>query len=79
MSTERSRTSRSGDSDAIRHPHDVAFGDDDGSVLARSGDVMTMYQAVTTIPAMLDRLAVLPPVPAIETRDVECLPEREGR
>ena len=43
---------------------------------ARSGDVMTMYPAGRTIPAMLERLAALPRPRAIERRDDEPLPER---
>ncbi len=78
MGIARSRTFRSGNSEAIRLPKDVAFGDDVELVLVRSGDVMTVYPAATTIPAMLARLAALPAVAAIEVRDVEALPERTG-
>ncbi len=78
MSVARSRTFRSGNSEAIRLPKDVAFGDDVELVLVRSGDVMTIYPAATTIPAMLDRLAALPPVEAVETRDVDVIHERTG-
>ena len=78
MGIARSRTFRSGNSEAVRLPKDVAFGDDVELVLVRSGDVLTIYPAVTTIPAMLARLAALPPVTAIEARDVESMPEREG-
>ena len=78
MSVARSRTFRSGNSEAIRLPKDVAFGDDVELVLVRSGDVMTIYPAATTIPAMLDRIAALPPVEAVETRDVDVIHERTG-
>ena len=78
MTIARSRTFRSGNSEAIRLPKDVAFGDDVELVLVRSGDVMTVYPATSTVPAMLARLKELPPVRAIETRDVDDLPERHG-
>jgi antitoxin VapB len=78
MGIARSRTFRSGNSEAIRLPKDVAFGDDVELVLVRSGDVMTIYPAAITIPAMLDRLAKLPAVEAIETRDVDVIPEQPG-
>ncbi len=78
MTIARSRTFRSGNSEALRLPKDVAFGDDVELVLIRSGDVMTIYPASTTIPEMLARLRALPPTRAIETRDVEELPERHG-
>jgi len=78
MTIARSRTFRSGNSEAVRLPKDVAFGDDVELVLVRSGDVITMYPAGMTIPAMLERLAALPRPRAIERRDDEPLPERTG-
>ncbi len=77
MGIARSRTFRSGNSEAIRLPRDVAYGEDIELVLVRSGDVMTIYPAATTIPEMLERLGSLPPVTAIEVRDVDELPERD--
>ena len=38
-----------GNSEAIRLPKDVAFGEGAGLVIGRSGDVMTIYPAVTSI------------------------------
>jgi len=78
MAVARSRTFRSGNSEAVRLPKDVAFGDDVELVLVRSGDVMTIYPAASTIPEMLARLKSLPPPAAIEQRDREDLPERHG-
>ena len=78
MTIARSRTFRSGNSEAVRLPKDVAFGDDVELVLVRSGDVITMYPAGMTIPAMLQRLQELPRPRAIERRDDEPLPERAG-
>jgi antitoxin VapB len=74
----RSRTFRSGNSEAIRLPRDVAFGENVELVIVRSGDVMTIYPAETTIPAMIARLRALPAPPGIEVRDEEELPERKG-
>jgi len=78
MTVARTRTFRSGNSEAVRLPKDVAFGDDVELVIVRSGDVMTIYPAQTTIAEMIDRLRVLPAPPDIERRDDEDLPEREG-
>ena len=78
MTIARSRTFRSGNSEAVRLPKDIAFGDDVELVLVRSGDVITMYHAGTTIPAMLERLHALPRPRAIEQRDDDPLPERVG-
>jgi antitoxin VapB len=78
MTIARSRTFRSGNSEAIRLPRDVAFGENVELVIVRSGDVMTIYPAATTIPAMIARLRALPAPPNIEIRDEEELPERKG-
>jgi antitoxin VapB len=78
MSIARSRTFRSGNSQAIRLPKDVAFGDDVELLIVRSGDVMTIYPAAATIPEMIARLRALPVPPKVETRDQEEIPERSG-
>jgi antitoxin VapB len=77
MSIARSRTFRSGNSEAVRLPKDVAFGEDLDLVVVRSGDVITMYPAGTSVPAMLKTLAALPRPRTIEVRDDEALPERD--
>jgi antitoxin VapB len=78
MSIARSRTFRSGNSQAIRLPKDVAFGDDVELLIVRSGDVMTIYPAAATIPDMIARLRALPVPPQVEPRDEEEIPERPG-
>ena len=78
MTVARSRTFRSGNSQAIRLPKDVAFGEDVELLIVRSGDVMTIYPAATTIPEMIARLRALPAPPDIEQRDEEDIPERVG-
>ena len=47
-------------------------------VLVRSGDVITMYPAVVSIPEMIERLNQLPVPRTVETRDETLLPERPG-
>lgn len=74
----RSRTFRSGNSEAVRLPRDVAFGEDVELVIVRSGDVMTIYPVANTIPEMIARLRSLPAPRTIEQRDHEDLAEREG-
>jgi len=76
MTIVRSRTFRSGNSEAVRLPRDVAFGEDVELMIVRSGDVMTIYPAAASIPEMIARLRKLPAPPAIETRDQEEIPER---
>ena len=78
MTVTKTRTFRSGNSEAVRLPKDVAFGKDVELVIVRSGDVLTLYPAAISIPEMIARLEKLPVPPSIEERDDEELPEREG-
>ncbi|MEP6778657.1 MAG: AbrB/MazE/SpoVT family DNA-binding domain-containing protein [Gemmatimonadaceae bacterium] len=78
MPTAKSRTFRSGNSEAVRLPKDVAFGEDIDLIVVRSGDVITMYPAVTSIPEMIAQLQRLPAPGNVEQRDVQPLPERDG-
>jgi antitoxin VapB len=77
MTIARTRTFRSGNSEAVRLPEDFAFGDELELVIIRSGDVMTIYPAKPTIAEMIARLNDLPGPPDIERRDDGPLPERE--
>jgi antitoxin VapB len=74
----RSRTFRSGNSEALRLPKDVAFGEGVELVIVRSGDVLTVYPATTTIADMIERLRALPAPAAVEVRDADELSERPG-
>jgi antitoxin VapB len=76
MTVVTSRTFRSGNSEALRLPRDVAFGSDVELTLVRSGDVLTVYPARGSVSGLVDRLAALPRPASIETRDEEPLPER---
>lgn len=78
MTVAKTRTFRSGNSEAVRLPKDVAFGKEVELVIVRSGDVLTLYPAATSIPEMIARLEALPVPPSIEERDDEELPERVG-
>ncbi len=78
MPIARTRTFRSGNSEALRLPKDVAFGDNVELMLVRSGDVLTIYPAANTIADMIARLQTLPVPPSIESREDEELPERPG-
>lgn len=78
MTVARSRTFRSGNSEALRLPKDVAFGEDVELVLVRSGNVMTVYPAATSIAEMLATLRSTPAPREIEQRDDEPLTERSG-
>ena len=78
MAVTRVRTFRSGNSEAVRLPKDIAFGEDVELVAVRSGDVLTLYPSSLSIAEMVRRLAALPAPPTIEERDDIELPEPAG-
>lgn len=78
MAIARTRTFRSGNSEAVRLPRDVAYGEGVELVIVRSGDVMTIYPAAVSIASMIEKLRSLPRPSTIEERDIEELPERRG-
>ncbi len=78
MAIADSRTFRSGNSEAVRLPRNVAFGREVELTIVRSGDVLTMYPARKPIGELVKQLAELPRPTAIEARDEDLLPERPG-
>ena len=78
MSVVASRTFKSGNSEAVRLPRDVAYGRDIEVTIVRSGDVLTIFPAKPPISELVKRLADLPRPETIETRDIEPLPEAPG-
>jgi antitoxin VapB len=78
MTRVSSRTFRSGNSQAVRLPRDVAFGEDVELTIIRSGEVLTIYPAKPPISDLLKRLDSLPKPASVEVRDEEPLPERQG-
>lgn len=71
MTVARTRTFRIDGDEAIILPPEMAFGADVEVVVTRSGDVMTIYRARTSIAEMIARLQRLPKPPAIEQRDTD--------
>jgi antitoxin VapB len=78
MTIAKTRTFRSGNSEAVRLPKEIAFGENVELVVVRSGDVVTLYPAALSISEMVARLKAMPAPPSIEQRDDEELPERPG-
>lgn len=78
MTITRSKTFKSGNSEAVRLPKEVAFGEDVELVVVRSGDVMTLYPARLSLGEMAQRLLAMPAPGEIEERDVDELPEPRG-
>ena len=78
MSTATSKTFKSGNSEAVRIPRDLAFGPDVELTLVRSGDVLTMYPARKSIREMIALLEAMPGPSSVEVRDNSEIPERDG-
>jgi antitoxin VapB len=78
MSITNTRTFRSGNSEAVRLPKDIAFGREIELTIVRSGDVVTIFPAKPPIGELIKRLALLPAPADIEVRDTEELPEPTG-
>lgn len=78
MPTVTSRTFRSGNSEAVRLPREVAYGADIEVTVVRSGDVITIYPKRPPVWELLAELEALPKPPYIQNRDEDLIPEREG-
>jgi antitoxin VapB len=78
MTTVTSRIFRSGNSEAVRLPKDVAFGQEMDVTIVRSGDVLTIYPKRMPLREMIAKLRELPGPDDIEERDSDVVPERPG-
>lgn len=79
MPTVTTRTFRSGNSEAVRLPKEVAFGIDVELTAVRSGDVLTIYPKRASMAELVEHLRSLPAPSSIQERDVDEIPERPGR
>jgi antitoxin VapB len=78
MPSAVTRTFRSGNSEALRLPREVAYGPGVELTIVRSGDVMTIYPTRPSVAQMIERLNELPGPGYVEVRDVEEIPEPSG-
>jgi antitoxin VapB len=78
MPTVKSRIFKSGNSEAVRLPKDVAFGEEIDVTIVRAGDVLTIYPTRPSVATMIAELEALPGPDDIEVRDVDIIPERPG-
>jgi antitoxin VapB len=69
---------RSGNSEAVRLPKDVAFGKEMEVTIVRSGDVLTIYPKRTSLQEMVARLRRLPSAGDVGRRDEDVVPDRSG-
>lgn len=79
MATIKTRTFMSGNSEAVRLPKDIAFGEGVELIAVRSGDVLTLYPAkAQSLDEMFKALRELPGPGDIQERDEIEIPERRG-
>lgn len=78
MTTVTSKTFRSGNSQAVRLPREIAYADGVELTITRSGDVLTIQPKRPSIAEMLAKLDALPVPTDIEIRDTDEIPERPG-
>jgi antitoxin VapB len=78
MTVHKTKTFKSGNSEAVRLPKEIAFGEGTELIAERSGDVLTLYPARITLKDALERMAKLPKPSSIEERDTTEIPERRG-
>jgi antitoxin VapB len=78
MAVADSRTFRSGNSEAVRLPRNVAFGREVEVTIVRSGDVLTIYPTRNSVGALVKQLEDLPRPTEIEVREDDPPPERTG-
>lgn len=79
MTTVRTKTFKSGNSEAVRLPKEIAFGEGVELVAVRSGDVLTLYPAPKkSLAEMFEALRTLPGPGEVQERDKIEFPERPG-
>ena len=78
MTTVTSRVFRSGNSEAVRLPKAVAFGQDVEVTIVKTGDVLTISPKRPSIREMVRRLRELPVPSEIHERDPDIFPGRPG-
>ena len=80
MKTFKSRPFRSGNSQAVRLPKEIAFDDDAELIISRSGDIVTMMpkQQMTGAELVRRLQEIGPPPGGVQERDPIEWPERPG-
>lgn len=78
MPTAKTKTFRSGNSEAVRLPREVAYGREVELTVVRSGDVLTIYPSQPERDELYRRLLEGPGPTTIQARDEVEIPERPG-
>lgn len=78
MTAIRTKTFRSGNSQAVRLPKAVAFAEDTELEVTREGDVVTLRPVNDRLARMWALLDALPSPGEVEVRDMDEIPEPKG-
>jgi antitoxin VapB len=78
MPTAVTKTFKSGNSEALRLPREVAYGLGVELTIVRSGDVMTIYPTRPPIAQLIEELNALPRPKSVGVRDAIEPPDRVG-
>lgn len=78
MTIVTTKTFRSGNSQAVRLPREVAYTGEIELTIEKSGDVITMYPKRPTLKEMVDRLRSVPPPSSAQRRERIEFPKRRG-
>ena len=78
MTIVTSKIFRSGNSQAVRLPREVAYPENMEVTIERSGDVLTIRPKRMSLAEMFRQLAQAPGPGSVEVRDTEEIPERPG-
>jgi antitoxin VapB len=76
----RTRVFKSGNSQAVRIPAELAYEDTAAELtISRHGDVITLYPARTGLTDAVARLRALPKPPEVERREPIEMPDRDEK
>lgn len=78
MTIVTTRTFRSGNSQAVRLPREVAYNGEVELTIEKSGDVITMYPKRPTLKEMVDKLRNVPAPSSVQRRERIEFPKRRG-
>ena len=78
MAVVETKTYRSGNSEAVRLPREIAFGVGTTVNVERVGDVVTIRPAKKSLAWLIEQLRTLPKPDSIEVREPIEFPDRPG-
>jgi antitoxin VapB len=77
VQTHKTKTFRSGNSQAVRLPKQFAYPDGTELEMVKEGGVVTLRPIKISMQQMIEELRNLPSVPLVEVRDTDIFPQRD--